>query len=240
MTKPLYYDDSYLKEFSATVTAVNKNDEGKAVFIELDQTVFYPNGGGQPSDVGVLDKDGMTYAVGFVGNFDGKISHCVDKEGLAVGDTVSGKIDWEHRYKLMRMHTACHVISSVFTKDHGVKLTGGQLGVEKSRIDINIEEFDREKIQQYIDESNVALATNQDTESSYISREEAEQRPELAKLAKGLKEGLCKLRILKIGNIDEQADGGTHVKNTSEVGKVVLLKCENKGKSNRRVHFGLE
>ena len=240
MTKKLYYDNAYLKEFEATVVGVSKNDEGKAVFIELDQTAFYPNGGGQPWDEGELVVNGGSYKVGFVGNFDGKISHAVDKEGIKEGDVVLGKIDWERRYKLMRMHTACHVISSVFTKDHGVKFTGGQLGVDKSRFDISLEVFDRGKIQQYIDEANVALATAQDTESYYVSRAEAEEKPELAKLSKGLKEGLDKLRIVKIGDIDEQADGGTHVKNTSEVGVIGLLKCDNKGKSNRRVYFELK
>lgn len=241
MTKLLYLHDSSLTEFDATVLEVNNDNTGNGVFIVLDQTAFYPTGGGQPHDTGILTaKGGQTYTVLFIGNFDGKISHQVDKAGVNVGDKVHGKIDWQRHNKLQRMHTACHVLSAVFVKETGALITGNQLSTGLSRIDFSLETFDREKIQQYIDKANALLATHQGIETFFLPRAEAEKMPELAKLAKGLKEGIAEIRVVKIGDIDMQADGGTHVKNTKEVGKIILEKCENKGKNNRRLYFTLE
>ena len=239
MTKELFLKDSYLKEFTATVTEVNNDKENNPVFIILDQTAFYPNGGGQPSDIGTLTKDRQVYNVIFAGRFNNQISHQVDKPGLKPGDVIHGKIDWERRHILQRMHTACHVISSVFVKEAGALITGNQLDLEKSRIDFSLDNFDREKIQEYINKANELLATNQDIEISFMPREEAEKIQELSKLAIGLKQGVKEIRVVKIGDIDTQADGGTHVNNTSEVGKIELIKCENKGKNNRRLYFKL-
>ncbi len=221
------------------MTEVNK--DGKAVFIVLDQTVFYPTGGGQPNDTGTLTrvKDNKTFNVIFVGNLNGQISHQIDSEGLESGDVVQGKIDWQRRYQLQKMHTACHVLSSVFIKETGALITGNQLNINQSRIDFSLEIFAREKIQDYINKANELLATNQDIEVSFMPRNEAEKIPELSKLAMGLKQGVNEIRVVKIGNIDTQADGGTHVKNTKEVGKIELIKCENKGKNNRRLYFKL-
>lgn len=239
MTKKLYHTNSYLTECTATVTEVNKDEAGKAVFIILDQTVFYPTGGGQPHDTGTVTrvKDSKIFNVLFVGNFNGHISHQVESEGLDIGDIVQAKIDWQRRYQLQKMHTACHVLSSVFVKEAGALITGNQLNLDQSRIDFSLETFDREKIQEYINKANDLLATKQEVEVSFMPRAEAEKIPELSKLAMGLKQGVSEIRVVKIGTIDTQADGGTHVKNTSEVGKIELIKCENKGKSNRRLYF---
>lgn len=239
MIKPLYLADSYLTEFAATVLDVNNDQRGNGVFIVLDQTAFYPSGGGQPHDTGTLTKDGKIYAVLSVTAQNGKILHQMDAGGLQQGDRVHGKIDEQRRQLLQRMHTACHVLSAVFVKETGALITGNQLNTDQSRIDFNLETFDREKIQQYINKANELLATNQVVEVSFMPRAEAEKMPELAKLAIGLKEGIEEIRVVKIGNIDMQADGGTHVKNTKEVGTIELIKCENKGKSNRRVYFRL-
>lgn len=239
MTKALYHKDSYLKEFTATITEVNTNETGDPVFIVLDQTAFYPTGGGQPHDTGTLTKDGKAYHVVFVGNFNGNVSHQIDLPGLQPGDVVHGKIDWERRYMLQRMHTACHVLSSIFITQAGALITGNQLGIDQSRIDFSLDNFDREKIQEYIDKANQALATNQNVEVSFMPRAEAEKIPELSKLAMGLKQGVSEIRLIKIGDIDTQADGGTHVHNTKEVGSIELVKCENKGKANRRLYFRL-
>ena len=239
MTTFLYHKDSYLKEFTAMVIETNKNEAGEAVFIVLDQTAFYPTGGGQPHDTGTLTKEGKVYHVIFVGNVNGQVSHQVDQTGLQPGDVVSCKIDWERRYMLQRMHTACHVLSSVFIKEAGALITGNQLGIDQSRIDFSLDNFDRERIQQYIARANELLTTHQDVEVSFMPRVEAEKIPELSKLAMGLKQGVSEIRVVKIGNIDSQADCGTHVHNTKEVGTIELLKCENKGKSNRRLYFRL-
>ena len=138
----LYMNDSYKKEFEATVTAVTDDK-----FIVLSETAFYPQGGGQPCDTGKFIFNDKEYAVLFVGKFNGQISHEVDKPGLQVGDKIRGVLDWKKRYNHMRAHTASHVISAVFHEDFGAKITGNQLSEEKIRIDFNLENFDRELLQ---------------------------------------------------------------------------------------------
>ena len=236
MSNVLYMEDSYLKEFEATVKSV-KDDK----FVVLDQTAFYPKSGGQPNDTGKLTtEDGTEYNVVFAGKFSGEISHEVDKPGLKEGDKVKGTIDWDRRYRLMRMHTATHVLSSFFIKEAGALITGNQLDLEKTRIDFSLEDFDRDKISDYVKKANELSATNAEIKVSFMPREEVEQKPELARLAKGLPEGVKTLRIVNIEGIDIQADGGTHVKNTSEVGTIEVLDCKNKGKNNRRIYLTIK
>ncbi len=230
-------DDCYLKEFEATVKSVT---QGK--YIVLDKTAFYPKSGGQPNDTGVMirQSNGKQFFVVYVGKFNGEISHEVGEEGLKQGDKVIGKIDWDRRYKLMRMHTAAHILSAVFHQEVGALITGNQLDLEKSRIDFSLENFDREKIDEYIRKSNEIVDEDLGIKIYTIPRAEAVKEPSLAKLAKGLPEGIANIRIVGIEGFDKQADGGTHVKSTKEVGKIVFLKAENKGRSNRRVYFTLE
>jgi len=236
MSNVLYMEDSYLKEFEATVKSV-KDDK----FVVLDQTAFYPKSGGQPNDTGkLITEDNTEYNVVFAGKFSGEISHEVDKPGLKEGDKVKGTIDWDRRYRLMRMHTATHVLSSVFIKEAGALITGNQLDLEKTRIDFSLEDFDRDKISDYVKKANELSATNAEIKVSFMPREEVEQKPELARLAKGLPEGVKTLRIVNIEGIDIQADGGTHVKNTSEVGTIEVLDCKNKGKNNRRIYLTIK
>lgn len=231
----LYLDDSYAKECDATVVSVK---DGK--FIVLDKNVFYPTGGGQPHDTGKIVKDGEPYDVVFVGKFDGQISHEVNKEGLQKGDKVHCLIDWDRRYQFMKMHTTSHIIAAIFHKEANAMITGNQIGLEKTRFDFNIENFDREKIQLYVDHANDAIKRNLNVTISSMSKEEAMKKPGMVKLASGLPAEITELRIVQIGDVDEQADGGTHVKNTSEIGTIKLLSLENKGKNNRRLYFTLE
>src|SRR3989344_9127228 len=142
MQSALYMNDSYLKEFEAVVESV-KDDK----FVVLDKTAFYPTGGGQPHDTGMMVCNGEEYPVVFVGKFSGQISHEVSKAGLKQGDKVTGRINWERRYKLMRMHTAAHLLSAIFHSKLGALITGNQKDVEKSRMDFDLENFDREKIE---------------------------------------------------------------------------------------------
>ena len=232
MESALYMNDSYLKEFEAVVESV-KDDK----FVVLDKTAFYPTGGGQPHDTGVFICNNEEYHVVYTGKFSGKISHEVSKPGLKAGDKIIGRIDWERRYRLMRMHTAAHIIDAILYKDAGALCTGNQLGLDKSRIDFSLDVLDREKIQQYIDAANEWVQKDIDVKIYYLPREDALKIPGVVKLAAVMPPEVKELRIVEIPGIDLQADGGTQVKNISEIGKISLVSVENKGKNNRRMYF---
>lgn len=232
----LYMDDSYTKEFDAKVESVTKGEE-KKFFVVLDKTAFYPNAGGQPHDTGKFVKEGVEYPVVYVGKFSGKISHEVSKEGLKEGDVIKGVIDLNRRYALMRMHTAAHIISEVFHRDSGAMITGNQLDIDKSRIDFSLENFDREKMSEYFAKANEIVERDLNVKTYFLPREEAMKIENITKLANVLPPNVKELRIVEIEGFDTQADGGTHVKSTKEVGKIEFLKAENKGKNNRRVYF---
>ena len=143
MTETLYMEDSYLKEFDATVKSVSK---GK--YVVLDKTAFFPKGGGVEWDTGVITRksDNKEFKVVFVGKFSGEISHEVDNEGLKEGDEVHCKLDWDRRYLLMRYHTSAHLVSGAFNKEYGLMITGNQLTTEKGRIDLDMETMDLDLI----------------------------------------------------------------------------------------------
>ena len=232
MENALYMNDSYLKEFSATVESVKENK-----FIVLDKTAFYPTGGGQPHDTGVIICNDEDYPVIYVGKFSGEISHEVAKSGLKVGDKVIGKINWDRRYKFMRMHTAAHLVSSIFHNKMGALITGNQIDEEKTRIDFNMENFDREKILEYIGVSNEIIKQDFPVKVYFLPREQAMKIQGVVKLAGALPPDVSELRIVEIPGVDLQADGGTHVKSLAEIGTIGFVKAENKGKDNRRVYY---
>ena len=235
MTESLYLKDSYLKEWDATVESVS---DGK--FIVLNQTAFYPSSGGQPSDEGVMmNEQGEEFKVIYVGKFSGKISHEVEKQGLKIGDKVKCKIDWKRRYTLMKLHTATHILSEVLYREANALITGGQMNLDKSRMDFSLENYDLEKVKSYVDKVNEIIEKNLKVSIEFLSREEAIKLPKLSKLAKGIPESLETVRIVSIGDFDIQADGGTHVQSTSEIGKIEFIRCDNKGKNNRRVYYKL-
>jgi len=235
MTKALYMDDSYLKEFEATVVSI-KNDK----FVVLDQTAFYAQGGGQPCDTGILKLNDEEFKVVFVGKFEGEISHEVDKAGLNVGDKVKGIIDWNKRYSLMKSHTVAHIISGILNKETGALITGNQLKEGQIRVDFDLESFNKDEFQKYIDLTNKALQQNLEVKTYYLKREEAMKIQGIVKLAGALPPSIDILRIVEIGTVDLSADGGTHVKNTCEIGVVSFLKYESKGKNNRRVYLEIK
>tara|TARA_Y100000310_G_scaffold77162_1_gene73721 strand:- start:6104 stop:6808 length:705 start_codon:yes stop_codon:yes gene_type:complete len=231
MEEALYLKDSYLKEWEAEIVGVNDK------FIVLDETAFYPASGGQPHDEGVIINEKEEFKVIYVGKFSGKISHEVDKSGLKVGDKVKCKINWKRRYQLMKSHTATHVLSEVLYRETKALVTGGQLGIEKCRMDFDIENYDLEKIKEYVEKTNEILKKDLKVSIKFLSREEAIKLPQVSKLAKGLSETLQTVRIVNIGDFDIQADGGTHVNSTKEIGKIEFIKCDNRGKSNRRIYY---
>ena len=226
--------DSYIKEFEAAVESVK---DGK--YVVLDKTAFYPKGGGQPNDTGVLMKGDEEYPVVFVGKFEGRISHEVSKEGLKEGDKVTGRIEWERRHKLMRMHTTAHLLSAIVHNKTGALITGSDLDADKSRIDFSLENFDRSQIDEFLKMANSIVQKDLPVRVSFMKREEAMKIPGMVKLAGAMPPDVDELRIVEIEGVDKQADGGTHVKSLKGIGVIEILKVENKGKSNRRIYYDL-
>jgi Ser-tRNA(Ala) deacylase AlaX len=242
MTKALYLDDSYLKECDALVESV----AGKEVV--LDQSIFYPRGGGQPADTGKLViASGSELRVLNVVKKDGKIIHELENEPkteagnheLAPGARVRCIIDWDRRYAIMRMHTAAHVLAAVMHRELGALITGNQLDAAQSRFDFSLADFDRARFDLVVAKANEALSRDVHTRAYLLPRDEAMKIPGVVKLAGALPPSIGELRIVEIGDIDVQADGGTHVRSLKEVGKIGILKLENKGKENRRIYFTL-
>ena len=230
----LYLNDCYLKEFEATIESVKDNK-----YVVLDKTAFYPNSGGQPYDTGVFIRHGEEFPVVYVGKFGDVISHEVSKPGLKSGDKVNGKIDWDRRYILMRYHTAAHLLSEVIHKEIGARITGNQLNTDKGRIDFDLENYDRDKLIEYIAQANEIIQKELPVKTYFLEREEAFKNPDLFSLKNVLPPEVKELRIVEIEGFDTKACGGTHVKNIKEIGKIEFLKAENKGKNNRRLYFKL-
>ena len=234
MTKTLFLEDSYLKQSPATVVSVK---DGK--YVILDQTIFYPKGGGQPHDTGKIIKDNKTYNVVYVGKYSGEISHEVDTTGLQAGDNVYCVLNWERRYKLMQSHTAAHVLASLLNKGTGALTTGNQLEEDHVRFDFSLEKFDKALLKAYLAKANKLFGTDIPVRWYELPREEAMKIPGVIKMAVAFPPNIPVLRIVEIVGLDKQADGGTHVRNLKEVGKVTLIKTQNKGKNNRRIYFKL-
>ncbi len=208
-------------------------------YVVLDQTIFYPKGGGQPWDTGAIFKGNGIYNVVYVGKFSGEISHEVDRAGLRESDRVHCVVNWERRYKLMRSHTAAHVFASLLCTGTGALVTGNQLEEDKIRFDFSLEKYDREILNKYIDKANDLFRKDISVKWYELPKKEALKIPGVIKMAEAFPPNISNLRIVEIVGIDKQADGGTHVKNLKEIGQIKLLKTKNKGKNNRRVYFTL-
>jgi misacylated tRNA(Ala) deacylase len=227
MVEELFRQDSYLKQADATVTAVE--DRG----VRLDRSIFYPTGGGQPGDTGVLRWDGGEAAIVDTVKADGNdVLHVLapDAPRPAVGTSVQAELNWERRYKHMRMHTALHVMSAIIKGN----VTGGQVNADKSRLDFNLE-GDVPTKEWVTDEINKLLGTDRPVVPQWVTDDELTSRPELVKtMSVRPPVGQGRVRLLSIEGVDLQACGGTHVARTAEIGRVECIKIENKGKMNRR------
>ncbi len=206
----------------------------------MDKSVFYPESGGQPSDTGKIIRSNQEFQVLQAKKQGAEIFLEVDKEGLNSGENVFCEIDWERRHKLMRMHTASHIIARAISGEFGALITGNQLGTEKSRMDFNVREYDREKFSEIEKKANEIVQEGLNISVEFLPVEEALKQPELVRLKDIMPKALKEWRIVSIGKFDRQADGGTHVKNTKEIGKIKITKLENKGAENRRLYFELE
>ncbi len=232
MVEELFRQDAYLKEADAVVTAVE--DRG----VRLDRSIFYPTGGGQPGDTGVLRWDsGEAKVVDSVKADGGDVLLVLEPDAArpAVGTSVQSALDWERRHLHMRMHTALHVMSAVIKGN----VTGGQVGVDKSRLDFNLEGEVPTK-EWVTEEVNKLIALDRPVTPQWVTDEELTARPELVKtMSVRPPMGAGRVRLLSIEGIDLQACGGTHVARTGEVGRVECIKIENKGKMNRRFIIAL-
>lgn len=230
--RSIYLEDGYQKDFDATVES-SSGDR-----ITLDRTAFYPQSGGQPSDLGWLHAGDETFNVLHVESSDGRIVHVLDREGLKPGDRVHGELDWERRYRLMRSHTACHILSAVIFRETGAKITGNQIDLSRSRVDFSLESFDKAKMNEYVEKANEIVRADVPVETMLLPKSDALAIPDLVRLAMEVPDR-DEIRVVKIEGIDAQACGGTHVRRTGEIKGIRMVKAENKGKSNRRVYFAL-
>lgn len=228
MTKKLYWDQPYSQEFTGKVVSIDGTK------VELDQTLFYPKGGGVSWDTGVLGGSKVTETV----KDSDRIMHTLDSSPrFSTGETITGKVDWDRRHRLMKMHTAGHLLSALFYSKANCRITGNQIDVDRSRMDFDLEEFDRSKIEGYVEEGNRLITNDAVVKTYFLDREEALKLPEMVKLAEAAPPADQQLRIVEITGIDRQADGGLHVSHLKEIGKIQLLKLENKGKTNRRLYY---
>jgi misacylated tRNA(Ala) deacylase len=235
MTDALYHQDAYLKEFEAVVTAV----EGQT--LALDRTAFYPGGGGQPHDTGTLSDGAHTWHVTKSRKAGPDIWHEVEGEAPAPGTRLHGVVDWERRYPLMRTHTAMHVLCGVIFRDYGASVTGGNMEPLKGRMDFEFETMRQELVREIEEKVNLEIAAARPVRVKILPRAEAFAIPDLIRTKINLlPEGIAEVRTVEIEGLDLQADGGTHVANTREVGRIRVTDYKSKGKINKRIEVVVE
>ena len=231
-TDLLYLRDAYLRSFDATVLAV---DGGGVV---LDRTAYYVTGGGQPHDTGTLSWDGGSADVVEVRKADGVVRHVLAGDAPPVGATVTGTVDWERRHRLMRTHTALHVLCGVIWNEWGTAVTGGNMEPLSARMDF---EFDPlpEGFGATVEELvNAELVADRPIEVSFLDRSVAVEDEDLIRTKVNMiPEAVREIRVVDIVGLDKQADGGTHVRSTGEVGRIRVVKTESKGKGNKRIRI---
>lgn len=239
MTELLYQTDSYLKEFDSTVLTIL---EGERALI-LDRTAFYPGGGGQPYDLGSLLIDGLTYPVVKVRKQGEDVLHYLGGEDPlpAAGSATHGTLDWPRRYSLMRTHTALHVLCGTVFRDYGALVTGGDMEPLKGRMDFEFANMHGELVREIESAVNEEIKKAREIRVKILPREEAFQIPDLIRTKINLlPEGILQVRTVEIVGLDLQADGGTHVHNTSEVGSIRVTDYKSKGAINKRIYMEVE
>ena len=236
-TALLYHDDAYLRQFEAEVVGV----EGRA--LALDRTAFYPGGGGQMADRGALTLGERTLPLAGLRKEGEIVWHELAPEAgemPAVGQRVAGAIDWAFRYQMMRTHTALHLLCGLIYKNYGAQVTGGQMYPDRARMDFSMEGFSPALIADIEASVNQAIRENHRIKVYRLPRADAMEIPDLIRTRINLlPPDIHEIRIVEIVGVDLQADGGTHVRETSEVGGVRVLKTENKGKLNKRMEIAV-
>lgn len=239
MTKLLYQTDSYMRSFKASVTGID--EENHAVI--LDRSIFYPGGGGQPPDRGTLTIAHETLAVKRARKKGDELIHILDRINAlpSIGANVQGEIDWEHRYQLMRTHTALHILCGVIFRDYGASVTGGDMEPLKGRMDFEFETMRKELVEAIEKSVNEEVSNQRPIRVDILPRDEAFEIPDLIRTKINLlPEGIQEVRVIEIAGLDLQADGGTHVNNTGDVGHIRVVDYKSKGKINKRIYIELE
>ncbi|HET6845474.1 MAG TPA: alanyl-tRNA editing protein [Anaerolineales bacterium] len=232
MTQRLYQTDSYLKEFEATVV---QSEQGSGSVI-LDRSAFYPGGGGQPCDLGALS--GLP--VKAVRVRSGTIVHVVEGDVPSPDASVHGIINWDRRYKLMRTHTAMHVLCGVVFRDYGALVTGGEMDPLNARMDFEFARLERALVTEIQDSINAEVAAAREVRVRSLPRQEAFRIPDLIRTKINLlPPDIAEVRTVEIVGLDLQADGGTHVANTSEIGNIRIVDYKSKGAINKRIYVEL-
>lgn len=235
MTEPLYLDDAYRQDFESTIV------EAVDSAVVLAESLFYPGGGGQLPDSGWLEVNGEQYEVLTVRKRDDKLWHELDKPAPPVGTLVQGRIDWTFRYKMMRTHTALHILCGIVWREFGSQVTGTQMYSDRARMDFTLENLDKERVTRIEQLVNEAVAADYPVEVKMLPRDEAFAIPDLIRTKINLlPPGIEQVRVIDIVGLDLQADGGTHVRSTKEVGRVKIIRTENKGKQFKRLEIALE
>ena len=239
-TDLLYYNDSYLRSFSSSVVAVDADTNAVA----LAETAFFPTGGGQPNDLGTLTFDGVVAEVVDVAKRrDGHVWHAL-ADGApppAAGTTVAGEIDWERRYLLMRIHSAQHVLNGVIWHEYGAHVTGASMTPGEGRLDFELPSMSQEFARAVEAAVNEQIDRDLEVRVLFLPRSEADRDPSLMRLKANLiPQSVDPLRVIDIVGLDRQADGGTHVASTREIGRVRVLEAKSKGKANKRIRIAVE
>ncbi|HXF86114.1 MAG TPA: alanyl-tRNA editing protein [Anaerolineales bacterium] len=239
MTELLYQTDSYLQEFDATVLSVLPQERA----VILDRTAFYPGGGGQPCDMGTLTVMGVIYPVEKVKKQGEDVLHFLggDAPLPAPGSASRGTLDWDRRYKLMRTHSALHVLCGTVFRDYGALVTGGEMEPLKGRMDFEFATMRGELVREIEVAVNKEVAQAREIRVRILPREEAFRIPDLIRTKINLlPEGIQFVRTVEIVGLDLQADGGTHVRNTREIGRIRIVDYKSKGAINKRLYIEVE
>jgi misacylated tRNA(Ala) deacylase len=235
MTQLIYQTDSTIREFDAIVTEIIGNG------VVLDKTAFYPSGGGQPCDLGRLSTTDGEWQIVKVKRSEGRVVHKLDRDPPPAGTKLIGSLDWERRYALMRTHTAMHILCGVIWRDYGASVTGGQMEPLRGRMDFEFERMQAELVSEIEEKINVEVAAARPVSVHIMPREKAFQIPDLIRTKINLlPPHITEVRVVTIEGLDTQADGGTHVDNTAQVGPLHIVDYKSKGRINKRLVVELE
>ncbi|MCH2305288.1 MAG: alanyl-tRNA editing protein [SAR202 cluster bacterium] len=235
MTEQIYNSNAYQKEIQSEIIDIGED------YLILDKTIFFPGGGGQPNDLGFFSMNDLSSEVLKVKWQNGQIAHFIDNnecKNFSIGDSVKSKIDWERRYKLMRTHTSLHILCGVIWRDYKASVTGGNMEPLKGRMDFEFPSLSAELTQEIEEKINLEVNKDRKISVDFLPRDQAFEIPDLIRTKVNLlPESLKIIRTINIQGLDLQADGGTHVSSTKEVGYINITGHESKGKINKRLRI---